>query len=100
MQSSLRIDTPLRIAAVLALVLLLIDFSARAALDQHEFGAPAGHSLCAICVYTGGSAGLPESDWVPALPPQRHEAPSAALASHAPASARFGVRIRAPPASS
>jgi hypothetical protein len=97
MNSRFRVDTPPRIFAVLALVLLLLDFSARAAQDQHEFGAPAGHGLCAICVYTGGVSGIPESAWVPPQERQRHATPAVPDLAEPTCTACESTRIRGPP---
>lgn len=98
MNARFRVDTPPRILAVLALVVLLLDFSARAALDQHEFGAPAGHGLCAICVYTGGSSGIPESAWVEPAEYQHHAAPLARRILTVLSPDTRATRIRGPPA--
>ncbi len=98
MFSRFRADTPARFAAVLLLAVLLLDFSARAAQDQHEFGAPAGHGLCAICVYTGASSGIPEEDWATPSAPQRHAAPTDHLTAGPHTLPAITTRIRGPPA--
>ena len=72
-----RTNMPRRIAALLLLVVAMLNFSARAALDDHHLKAPAFHELCAVCAYTGGSLGLPEDASSLQSPRQQHSLPPA-----------------------
>ena len=92
-----RANMPRRIAALLLLVVAMLNFSARAALDDHHLKAPAFHELCAVCAYTGGSLGLPEDASSLPTPRQQHAlAPAPAIVTPVALEA-LRVLIRGPP---
>ena len=62
---------------LLLLLAALLNYAVAASTHDHDRAAPHGESLCAICVYVGGSfGGTPTASTTP-LAPQRHALPDA-----------------------